>query len=66
MPHELTEDAGAKLERAAETHVEHPQHPDHQHQGKPGEGHQHGVDRPLALHDPAIQDRDTGDAHQAD
>ncbi len=42
------------------------EHPDDQHQGERDEGHHHRVHRPALLHHAAIEDDESGHAHQAD
>src|SRR5216684_392351 len=53
-----------EVDRHAETHLELPQHPRYEHQGKGDERHHHAVDRPALLHDAAVQNDETRHAHQ--
>src|SRR5206468_2517529 len=59
-------EAVAAADRRAEAHVEGPQDPHHENDGKSREGQHHAVDRPALLHDPAIENDQPGHAHQAD
>ncbi len=67
---EVSEEAstvGAEdVDGRAEPHLVAPQHPDDDDQGERDEGHHHRVDRPSLLHHAAIQDSETGQAHQSD
>src|SRR3984957_3243350 len=61
------EDASTAVrDRAAKAHLEGPQAPRHQYEAERYEREHHAVDRPALLHDPAVQDGETGEAHQPD
>src|ERR1700733_5481898 len=56
----------AVRDRVVEAHLERPQAPRHHYEAERNEREHHAVDRPALLHDPAVQDGETGKAHQPD
>jgi hypothetical protein len=58
--------AGEAVPGVAEAHVERPADPGDQDETEGGERQHHAVHRPTLLHYAAVEDDESGDAHQAD
>ena len=65
---EVPEEARVRqaVPRIAEAHLVPVEHPLDEHEGERDEGEHHRVHRPALLHHAAVQDDETGDAHQPD